>query len=207
MKLLKIFVLLLFVGISTKVSAQPAVDMLNKFLNSTKSMEAKFQQKLLDQGGLLLQQSAGTFTLKRPGKFMWNYLIPYPQQIVSNGKKIWIYDSELEQVSIKPYSQILSGAPVILLDQQKDLQEEFVLKDHGVLDGVYWVSLFPKQTETEFKQIRVGLQNNIMRQMMLVDSFEQTTIIEFEHLKVNPELKDTEFEFEIPEGTDVVGDY
>lgn len=180
-------------------------DMLEEFLNNTTSMKAKFQQQLVDNKGILLQESAGIFILKRPGKFQWDYQLPYPQQIVSNGNKIWIYDSELEQVSIRKYEQVLTGAPVILLDQRKKLDADFNVSEKGLVRGQYWVVLTPKTADNEFKQIEVGMQRNVLRTMKLKDNFEQTTIIEFDNLELNPELDNKIFEFVVPKGTDVVG--
>lgn len=182
-------------------------DLLESYLNKTDSMQAKFEQKLLDARGLLLQQSLGTFTLKRPGKFSWDYIAPYPQKIISNGEKIWIYDTELEQVSVKKYDQILSGAPVILLDQRKDLDQEFEVTDLGFSQEQHWVELKPKTTENEFKKIEVGMTETGLRTMKLLDSFDQTTVIEFSHQNVNLSLDDAVFNFVPPEDADVVGDF
>lgn len=189
----------------TPVHAGQAHDMLDHFLDNTRSMQAGFQQKLLDNRGLLLQQSAGQFTLKRPGRFRWDYSVPYPQNIISNGKIIWIYDSELEQVSIKPYDQVLSGAPVMLLDQGNRLDRDFRIEDNGLVNELYQVTLKPRKADNEFREIRVGLRDNKLRSMTLVDAFEQTTVIEFDHLEINAPLDDALFEFEPPKGTDIVG--
>ena len=187
--------------------AAEAVNMLEVFLDSTQTISAKFQQKLLDARGELLQQSAGTFTLKRPGKFSWDYIVPYPRKIISNGNKIWIYDEELEQVSVKKYSQMLAGSPVILLDQKKDLNDDFKVKDNGFKNNQYWVILTPKSSDKEFKKIEVGMAKNAMQTMRLYDGFDQVTIIEFDNLKQNVKLDDKLFHFDPPAGTDVVGDF
>ena len=206
MNALKIISVIVLCFFSSLVNAGSARDMLDKFLVNTERMQARFQQKLLDSQGFLLQQSAGNFMLKRPGKFMWDYSVPYPQKIVSNGTAIWIYDSELEQVSIKSYDQVLTGAPVMLLEQGKNLATDFRVIDDGIVDNLYQVTLVPRTQDSEFKQIRISLQNDILRSMQLLDAFEQTTVIEFEHLQVNPPLDDQLFEFVPPPGTDVVGE-
>ena len=206
MNALKIISVIVLCFFSSLVNAGSARDMLDKFLVNTERMQARFQQKLLDSQGFLLQQSAGNFMLKRPGKFMWDYSVPYPQKIVSNGTAIWIYDSELEQVSIKSYDQVLTGAPVMLLEQGKNLDTDFRVIDDGIVDNLYQVTLVPRTQDSEFKQIRISLQNDILRSMQLLDAFEQTTVIEFEHLQVNPPLDDQLFEFVPPPGTDVVGE-
>jgi len=208
MKFKKLFpVIICLQLLATQAQADKARDLLENFLKKTDTMQSRFQQKLLDQRGTLLQQSAGTFTLKRPGKFSWNYIIPYPQKIISNGEKIWIYDAELEQVSIKKYDQILTGAPVILLDQYKDLDKDFHVRDKGLIEDQYWVILIPKTTDNEFKKIAIGMTEQGLRTMKLQDGFEQTTIIEFEQLNANINLDDNLFDFVVPEGTDVSGDF
>ena len=178
---------------------------LDTFLANTQTIEARFQQKLLDNKGILLQQSAGQFTLKRPGKFIWNYRLPYPQLIVSNGKKIWVFDSELEQVSIKQYSEMLSGAPVALLDQRKKIEDDFVITDAGIVQGQNWVKLKPRSADSEFLEIHVGMANGNLKSMRLMDSFGQTTSIEFEQMQTNVPLEDSLFEFKPPAGVDVIG--
>ncbi len=178
---------------------------LDTFLANTQTIEARFQQKLLDNKGILLQQSAGQFTLKRPGKFIWDYRLPYPQKIVSNGKKIWVFDSELEQVSIKQYSEMLSGAPVALLDQRKKIEDDFVITDAGIVQGQNWVKLKPRSADSEFLEIHVGMANGNLKSMRLMDSFGQTTSIEFEQMQTNVPLEDSLFEFKPPAGVDVIG--
>lgn len=185
--------------------AGQGVTSLDTFLANTQTIEARFQQKLLDNKGILLQQSAGQFTLKRPGKFIWNYRLPYPQIIVSNSKKIWVFDSELEQVSIKQYSEMLSGAPVALLDQRKKLEDDFVVTDAGIVQGQNWVKLKPRSADSEFLEIHVGMANGNLKSMRLMDSFGQTTSIEFEQMQTNVPLDDALFEFKPPAGVDVIG--
>lgn len=202
---LKTFISLLVLLQSAIVCAGQGADALDAFLVATQTIEARFQQKLLDNKGILLQQSAGKFTLKRPGKFIWDYVLPYPQKIVSNGKKIWVFDSELEQVTIKPYNDMLSGAPVALLDQRKKLADEFIVSEAGNVQGQDWVKLTPRSAETEFTEIHVGMSKHNLKSMRLIDSFGQSTTIEFEQLQTNVHLDDAIFEFKPPAGVDVIG--
>lgn len=202
-----ILMLLLCVFYSAASQAGEAVLLLENFLTKTQTIQAEFKQKLLDARGVLLQQSEGIFKLKRPGKFSWDYSLPYPQKIISNGKKIWIYDEELEQVSIKKYSQMLAGSPVILLDQKKDLREDFDVADKGFNNNQYWAELTPKAVDKEFKKIEVGMVESGLRTMRLYDGFDQITIIEFNNLKTNVSLDDKLFTFTPPRGADVVGDF
>jgi len=180
---------------------------LEKFLDNTPSLSARFQQKLVDKYGYLLQQSAGSLSMQRPGKFRWDYILPYPQNIISNGKKIWMYDSELEQANVRPYSQILASSPVNLLDKNQKLDIAFIVSAMPEQHGQSWIKLTPKNAESDFKEMQVGLQNDKIKTMRFIDNFEQKTEIEFEQLVVNPTFKNNYFEFVAPKGTDVVGDF
>lgn len=180
---------------------------LQQFLQDTSSLSARFQQKLVDQYGYLLQQSAGQLNLQRPGKFRWDYILPYPQNIISNGQKIWMYDSELEQVNVRPYDQLLTSSPVKLLDNQVKLEEAFVIEPMADAEGQQWLKLRSKDTESDFKQMEIGLLKGQIKTMRFKDNFNQMTEIEFEQLIVNPGFKSERFEFTAPEGTDIVGDF
>lgn len=180
---------------------------LEIFLQKTHTLSARFQQKLVDQYGFLLQQSAGSLSMSRPGKFRWDYILPYPQNIISNGKKIWMYDSELEQVNVRPYDQVLASSPVNLLDKNQSLDIEFNVESLPINENQAWVKLTPKSSESDFIEMQVGLQNGKIKTMRFVDNFKQQTEIEFEQLLVNPDFQAGLFEFVAPEGTDTLGDF
>ena len=192
---------------STAVMAADAREKLETFLDQTNSMKAAFTQNLEDHLGVQLQSSSGTFVLKRPGRFLWDYQTPYAQKIISNGDKVWVYDSELEQVSVKKYDQVLTGAPVILLDQRKKLDVDFVVTEHGFHSNQHWLLLQPRTSESDFKEIKIGMLDNKLKTMQLVDNFDQTTTLVFSQLQINPQLDNDMFDFIPPSGTDIVGDY
>ena len=200
-----ILLLLCLLSFNAAAEDEMAVQQLRTFLENTKSLSARFQQKLVDEYGGLLQQSAGTLNMQKPGKFRWDYILPYSQNIISNGKKIWMYDSELEQVNIRPYDQ-LKSSPVNLLDNQR-LDDQFILESLPLTENQYWVRLTPKSTESDFKKMLIGLQNGKIKSMRFKDNFNQQTDIEFEQLVVNPKFKKGNFEFVAPEGADVMGDF
>lgn len=202
-KLIHIFIF--FVLLPANSQAEKSIEYLQLFLDKTNSLETQFEQKLFDTRGVLLQQSAGTFKLKRPGHFVWDYILPYPQKIISNGKTIWIFDSELEQVTIKPYQQMLTGTPVLLLENNHKLSDDFQLVDLGLDNNQYWLSLIPKSSDKAFREIIIGVSKYGLHTMKLIDGFEQTTIIEFKNMIINPTLDDAQFDFKIPKGVDVVG--
>lgn len=178
---------------------------LDDFLNTTKSLTAQFKQTLVDQYGDVMQQSSGTLSMQKPGKFRWDYISPYPQNIISNGKKIWMYDSELEQANVRPYDQV-KASPVNLLDNEK-LEDQFTVESLIFTEDQHWVRLTPKSADSDFKQMLVGMQNGVIKSMRFKDNFGQQTDIEFDQVRINPQLKKITFEFVAPEGTDIMGDF
>ena len=183
-----------------------AVQQLQRFLDNTQSLSAHFEQTLLNEYDELMQQSAGELRMQRPGKFRWDYTKPYEQNIVSNGRKIWMYDAELEQVSVRPYEQ-LESSPVNLLDNQQPLETLFSLQAMPSQDDQDWVKLTPRKADGDFQQMLVGLYKGNIKTMRLLDNFNQQTEIIFTDLSINPQFKADLFEFSAPQGADIMGDF
>ena len=182
-----------------------AIDQLHRFLQETRTLKADFAQIVISRGGRKPQQSAGTVAISRPGKLRWDIQKPYPQLVVGDGEKIWIYDSELKQVTVRPAGQALGGSPAALLAGKNELEKNFALAEAGELDGMDWVEAVPKAGDSGFEKIRLGFAGNDLAAMVLVDSFGQTTQIRFSKLERNPELPASTFKFSPPPGVDVVG--
>lgn len=178
---------------------------LEDFLQATSTIEADFQQVLRTHDGEILQQTAGQFYLSRPGKFRWNYMSPYEQTIVSDGKRIWIYDVELQQVTVQKKSAGLPATPMALLEDSSKLHENFYVTPLDEKDGVYRLKLQSKSKESDFGEIVIGLSTDGLRFMQLHDQFEQVTDIVFSNVKTNKKLAQEIFEFIPPEGADVFG--
>ncbi len=179
--------------------------LLDKFLTETQTMSAHFKQTLKSAEGGMLQESAGTFYLQRPGKFRWNYTEPYPQEIVSDGERVWIYDVDLEQVTVQKQGTGRDNTPMALLQNRQRLEDAFEIHERGQEDGVYRIELLNKQLDTDFDRVMLGLDDKGLRFLQLHDQFDQTTHIFFTDLKSNPELEPLLFEFTPPEGVDVFG--
>lgn len=178
---------------------------LEKFLTKTKTLEAAFQQTLRAHDGEVIQQTEGKFFFDRPGKFRWNYQSPYEQKIISNGKLIWIYDVDLQQVTIQNVAQGLATTPMALLEDSIKLHEAF---DVSVLDqkeGVYRLKLLSKTKESDFGEIVIGIDSDGLRFMQLHDQFEQVTDIVFSNAFSNRIFPASTFEFVPPKGVDVFG--
>jgi len=178
---------------------------LENFLANTKSFEANFQQTLRTHKGEVLQQTDGVFYLSRPGKFRWNYKTPYEQVIVSDGKRIWIHDVDLEQVTVQKQNENLPTTPMALLEDSTQLHKSYHVKPLDNHDGVYRLQLLTKSNESDFAEIVVGLDTKGLRFMQLHDQFEQVTDIVFTDSHTNTKLAKEIFEFIPPEGVDVFG--
>jgi len=179
--------------------------LLDKFLTETQTMSANFKQTLKSSDGRLLQESAGEFYLQRPGKFRWNYTQPYPQEIVSDGEQVWVFDVDLEQVTVQKQGAGGNNTPMALLQNKQNLEDAFEIHERGSDAGLYRIELLNKKDDVDFDRLMLGLDDKGLRFLQLHDQFEQTTYIFFTELQTNPELEPAIFEFIPPEGVDVFG--
>lgn len=183
-----------------------AIDSLRTFVRETHSARAQFSQVVLDRGGQTRQQASGTMEFSRPGKFRWTYAKPYEQLIVGDGVKLWVYDKELEQVTVKKLGEALGSSPAALLAGDNEIEKFFSLSDAGNRDGLDWLEAVPKSKDTTFEFIRMGFAGSTLKVMELKDNFGQRTVIRFDKLERNPRLGPDQFKFTPPKGADVIGD-
>lgn len=192
------------------VAAAPAtaasLERFSDFLKGTQSARGGFEQQIRDRSGRLVQESRGTLAFQRPGKFRWVYEKPYAQVIVGDGQKVWIYDQDLNQVTVKRLDKALGSTPAALLAGSNDVTRAFDLSDAGRKDGLEWVEARPKDKEASFDRIRIGFGASGLAAMELSDSFGQTTVLRFKSLQRNPRLEASLFRFSPPKGADVIGD-
>jgi outer membrane lipoprotein carrier protein len=142
--------------------------------------------------------------LARPGKFRWDYREP-AQLIVSDGTTVWLYEAELAQVTVRPASETLIGTPALLLSGRADLRAEFSITDGGTEDGLAWSLLAPRDPQSDFRQLRVGIAGGELRRMTLIDRLGQTTRLDFDRIERNPRVDPADFRFSPPPGVDVIG--
>jgi len=183
-----------------------AIDKLKTFIASTRSGQANFTQDVLDKNGKKIQSASGTMQFVRPGKFRWEYQKPYEQLIVGDGVKLWIFDKDLNQVTVRKLDEALGSSPAALLAGNNEIEKFFALSDAGSRDGLDWLEASPKSKDTMFAAVRMGFVGNTLKQMELKDSFGQTTIIRFDKLERNPKLPADQFKFAPPKGADVIGE-
>jgi len=177
---------------------------LESALAGLASLRAEFRQTVTNAEGQQTESAAGTVALARPGKFRWDYREP-AQLIVSDGTTVWLYEADLAQVTVRPASETLVGTPALLLSGRADLRAEFNITDGGADDGLAWSLLSPRDAQSDFRQLRVGIAGGELRRMILIDRLGQTTRLDFDRIERNPRVDPAEFRFSPPPGVDVIG--
>lgn len=206
MRLIRMLLLSVLSVTSVAVAAdeEVAVQRLTELLNQAQTIEARFSQLTLDGGGTQLQETTGQLALKRPGLFRWHTDAPMEQLLVSNGEKVWLYDPDLQQVTIQTLDQRLTHTPALLLSGDvSKIQENFDIS-HNEGGNVVDFILKPKSKDTLFNSLRLSFRNQVLNDMQLIDSIGQRTNILFLNVKMNEPQDDAQFTFEIPAGADVI---
>lgn len=192
--------------LASQVAMADGVASLRDFFNSTNAMRAQFSQVVNDNQGRKVQEVQGTMQLQRPNKFRWDYAKPYEQQIISDGKQVFLYDADLQQVTVRELSKTLGSSPAALLAGGDAVEKSFTIKNAVRKDGLSWVLALPKDKDSGFERVLLGFKDQKLRKMELYDSFNHVTNITFDAVERNPILKDATFLFTPPKGVDVVGE-
>ena len=210
---------------ATPAAAAPAgttvVTPLDKYLSDLKTLRTSFIQTLADGQGREIDRAAGTLVVARPGKFSWDI---HPQTatagadpgtagtnkgdgqlMVSDGRNLWFFDRDLEQVTVKPVDAALSATPAMLLSGTVDVRKNFTLTPAGQRDGLDWVLVEPNGADADFKDALFGFSNNDLKRMILEDKLGQTATIMFDHIERNVPVSPQETSFTPPKGADVIG--
>ena len=179
---------------------------LTDLLNQAETLTGRFSQLSLDGSGTQLQETSGELALKRPGQFRWHTAAPMEQLLVSNGEKVWLYDPDLEQVTVQQLDQRLTHTPALLLSGDVSTISENFEVSHKEAGEVVDFTLKPKAKDTLFDNLRLSFRSGVINDMQLIDSVGQRTNILFMGVKMNQPLKADTFTFEIPEGADVISE-
>jgi len=201
----------LFISLLLPPLAQAdALDRLQTFVKQTHSGRSMFTQTVIAKSGRKPQISLGVMMFSRPGKFRWSYEKPYYQLIVGDGEKLWVYDKDLNQVSVRKLDAALGASPAALITGPLGdigvLEKNFTLKDGGVSEGIEWVEARPKSADGNFESLRLGFTGDALRVMELHDNFGQTTTLVFTNFERNPTLEPGLFRFVVPKNADVIGE-
>lgn len=183
-----------------------AIDKLKAFVASTHSAQASFSQFVTDQNGKRMQSASGVMQFQRPGKFRWTYQKPYEQIIVGDGVKFWLYDKDLNQVTVRKLDAALGSSPAALLAGSNEIERGFVLKEAGSRDGLEWLQAAPKSQDSSFSAVMMGFDAEGLVAMELSDTFGHKTVLKFSAMQRNPRLAASQFQFTPPAGADVISD-
>ena len=197
------FTLLCLLVASAAAQAQPA-SALSRFFDGVQRFEARFTQVQTDERGLKIAESSGQMALQRPGKFRWQVQQGAAQLIVTDGTTLWLYDEDLQQVTLRSADEALQGSPAALLSQRTALAEAFTVTDEGAENGAQKLLLKPKSTESDFQDLRLWLKDGIPQRMLFRDTLGGATDIRFSSAKTNTPLDSSLFRFTPPQGVEVI---
>ena len=186
-------------------TAETPAERVDRYLSEVQSLRGAFQQEIVDATGTVREVAEGTLAIQKPGRFRWDYRSPSPQLLVSDGSTIWLYDEELEQVTVRKADDTLTATPASLLSGRDRASERFQVAAGAPRDGLEWSVLTPRLEDTDFREVRLGFRGDALVQMELEDRLGQTTRITFPSLERNVKLSAELFRFEPPPGVDVVG--
>jgi len=193
--------LLVFAG----ATAEEPGDVLARFIEDTRPLQAEFSQAVYAEDQSLLETASGHFWLARPGRFRWQYELPYRQLLVADGERLWIYDEELSQVTVQPQQQVMDEAAGLLLSGQSELAAQFRSVQLSASDGSVRYELQPRSEESGLERVELRFSGEQLEQMVLWDKLGQTTRISISNLQRRLDLAADLFTFTPPEGVDVIG--
>ena len=192
-------------GAQPQSTNERGVATLNAFLSGVRSLTADFKQELYGADEHVVQTQTGKLSLQRPNRFRWSYANPSELIMVADGKKLWMYDVELAQVTVSPLDDTAGASPAMLLSGDRDVRDDFEVVETFTRDGLEWVKLKPKAGAADFISVTIGFEGTAPQRLVLVDGSNQVTRISLANVAVNPELADSVFEFKPPPGVDVIG--
>ena len=186
------------------IIADDKATVLDEFLNGLETLQADFTQRLMNQYGEELETSNGILYLRRPGMFHWSYSEPYLQRLISDAVTLWIFDEDLEQLTIRDVTGLLEDSPAAILGGDMDISAHYLVVEHEDDNGEQWLEMTPRDPESQYKGIRLTFAGQALEQMILFDSLGRTTQIVLDNLVRNPELDEATFQFSVPDGIDVI---
>jgi outer membrane lipoprotein carrier protein len=200
-------VLVVAAGLSARAQAEDAAAQVDAYLAKLTTFEAGFAQTVRDRDGRIIEHATGTFSLSRPDRFRWDYRSPYEQTIVADGKRLWLYDRDLEQVTVRPLESGLGATPALLLSGASKVADAFASIGIEPDARWKWYRLQPKEPSADFERVSLAFDDRgRLAGMELQDKLGQVTAIDFSDVQVNAKLDGKLFEFTPPKGADVIGE-
>ena len=193
--------------VTTGVNAAGAVTPLDQYLDGLRTLRTEFSQTVVDGKGEEVQKAEGKLVIVRPGRFRWELTPagnPSTQLMIADGKNLWFYDRDLEQVSVKP-ATVLTATPASLLSGAGDVRALFTVTSAGKRDGLDWVRVVPKSAEADFREAQLAFTRGELKRMVLKDKLGQTVRLDFVTSSRNAPVSDSEVQFTPPAGADLIG--
>jgi outer membrane lipoprotein carrier protein len=195
-----------FVGLAHAASNNEGAQRVERFISNLQTLQAEFKQTHTDGKGQVTERSSGTLAIQRPNRFRWDYREPHEQLIVADGTQIWLYDADLEQVTVRALDTSLSATPAMLLSGEGKLADNFTVTESSRDANAEWVMMEPKRSDTDFKWVRLGFAGDSLKFMQLADKLGQITTLEFSSVQRNGPVDASRFRFTPPPGADVIGE-
>ena len=193
-------------GLSASATARAAgaTEQFETFVQTVPAARGTFKQFTVADGGQTSRAQTGTYAFARPGKFRWDTEQPYPQQVASDGKTLYQYDPDLQQLTVRALDQSIGSSPAAILFGQGQLQDAFEVSVLPDADGMSWLRAVPRQPDAGLTQLDIGMQQGRPSRLILVDGFGQTTQVDLLSLRAQSEFGTNAFEIQAPPGTDVI---
>lgn len=183
---------------------EPGLAVLEAFLDRVRTLTADFRQETVDADGQVVETARGELALQRPGRFRWDYREPFERLVLADGERLWLYEADLEQVTVRALGAGLGETPAALLTGERSALERFELVTSWRGEDLAWVRLAPRSADADFESVAIGFAGTTPVRFELADRLGQQTRIVFSDVKLNPALPDSRFRFEPPPGVDVI---
>lgn len=199
---IKLLITLLLASISSW--ANP-LEQLQAFAHDMQTFSADFEQRVIDESGRLLETSGGTMAMQKPDRFRWHYTGEFEQLIVADGRHVWVYDIELEQITVRDQDVAAHNSPFYVLTDPLRLEQDYELEERGQFNGLTLIGLLPRSSGGEIEWVELGFRDHLLESVVIQDALGQQTRIRFSRPQLNLPLADSAFQFTPPVGVDVIG--
>jgi outer membrane lipoprotein carrier protein len=179
---------------------------LESFTQDLERFGADFEQVIISPDGAVMEEGAGEVWMQSPDRFRWSYLGEFPELIVADGEHIWMYDESLEQVTVRQQGSLGGDSPLLVLMDLSLLDERFSVTELGTVTGLHLIELIARDPEAQFERLVLGFQDDTLQRLVLEDAFGLRTELRFTKLRRNPDIPEGHFDFDPPQGVDLVGD-
>ncbi len=185
---------------------EPGLLRLERFIDRLETLTANFEQQVFNRELVLLESSTGKLSLQKPGRFRWDYEQPFERLVMADGERVWLYEADLEQLTVQRLGEGLGETPAALLTGAVSIAEQFDFLGASQLEELSWLRLGPRDDAADFAEIRLAFNDESLVGLELADRLGQTTRIFFSDIQLNTPLPDNVFSFQAPPGTDVIGE-